>query len=523
LPGVFSGRAILFVRKAGFLEQGHLVNVADVPIELTLERALTPGRTPAPRPAALSRPEERALAFQLLQPFIPRIALGDLGDVTNQLANAGPRIAPALALEYAERGILGAYGDYARTSAAEGLLEEDLEEGLAVAETIGSLRWRVSAYLKACDRVPSRDRVRKTQLLDVALVYARSDPSAVGRLDGLGQIALRWLDLGERHKATRILREGEAIARSLPSPRGSTRTGEEPHARGRFAAKLARIDAKTALELASDFPDPYNEWYLGGVALGLAEHDPAEAERVAGMLPYGQRRLPRLCRRLAPLDLPRARRLAESLDDRHEHAKALAGMAQALARSDPKSAAALLEEALAAWEASVREGRSQVDDYPPTCVAAAGLLPLAEQLGAEHLHRCFWRVVALRPPRPARGDASGRYETTITQLAIALARYDAATARHVLEPALRRLPELFDPRNTRQANNVFAAAVVIDPKWVVSLLDQAPDRAWPGGYRPRDQARLAIADVLAYPGESRWEHLRSQYLYQEADSTDDER
>jgi hypothetical protein len=240
-----------------------------------------------------------------------------------------------------------------RFTACEGLLDEAPDEALAIAETLPEMRYRALAYILASDRVPSADRAGKQQLLDTALLYARADPTPVGKLDGLGMIALRWLDLGERERATRILREGQAYAATLPLPRGSKRTGEAPHARGRFAAKLARIDTPGALELASGFPDPYEEWYLNGVALGVAERDPAEAERIAGRLHYGTRRVARLCGRMAPADLPRARALAGRLDPA-DRAEALGFMTRALARSDPASAAAMLDETLAAYESLVR-------------------------------------------------------------------------------------------------------------------------------------------------------------------------
>jgi protocatechuate 3,4-dioxygenase beta subunit len=520
LPGVYEGRAILFVERQGYAFEGHAALVAGRPVELTVDRGGAPLARPAP---GLSRARERAVALELLQPLAPRALLGGLGNLTYQLADVGPRVAPALALEYAESGKLGELADTVRLAASEGLMDDALDEALAIAETVPEARWRTQAYIKASDRVRSADRSRKQQLLDTALLYARSDPSAVGKLDGLGQIAVRWLDLGERDRATRILREGQAYAATLPRPSASNRGNDATHARGRFAAKLARIDTKAALELAEGFEDPYHDWYVGGVALGLAGRDPAGAERLAGQLRYGTQRYARLCGRMAPADRARARALADRIDDPHDRAGALAGMARALVKSDPEAAAGLLDGALSAYETLAREGRAQVQYYQSTCVLAAFLLPVAEQLGPEHLRRSFWRAVALRPPRPARGDVEGSYETATAQLALLLARYDPAVARTVLGPAVLRLRDLPDPYRTWIADDVFAAAAAIDPAWAVSLLESLPDRAWPGGYRPRDHARVAIADVLAHGGTGRWEHVASRYAYLNPDSTDDER
>jgi protocatechuate 3,4-dioxygenase beta subunit len=523
LPGVFEGRAFLFVEGPGLTLRAQSIEVTGKPVELTVDRQAGPDGPTGTLPPMLSRAEERALAWQVLQPLVPRVLLGNFGNLAYRLGDIGPRVNPSLALEYSERGVLGEYDYIVRMAAAEGLLDDAPEEGLAVAETLADARWRTHLYILAADRVPSSDRARKQQLLDTALLYARSDPSAVGKLDGFGMVALRWLELGERDKATRILREGQAQAATLPAPRGSNRSGEGAHARGRFAAKLARIDTKAALELADGFPDPYNEWYLNGVALGLAERDPAEAERVAGMLHYGNRRLPRLCGRMAPVDLPRARKLAARIDEPNEHIDALVAMTDALAKANPEAAATLLEEVLTTAEKMHGEGNDTLQYHSPASVVVASLLPVAERLGPDHLRRYLWQSLALRPRRPAQVNPQDRFDASATELAVLLARYDRAAARIVLEPTIRRLPLLFELSNRYTPNYAFAAATLIDPQWVVSLLELAPDRVGPGGTRPRDEARLTIAEVLSRSGASRWEYVYSRYAYVRPDSKDDER
>jgi hypothetical protein len=332
------------------------------------------------------------------------------------------------------------------------------------------------------------------------------------------------LDLGERDKAVALLREGQAYAATLPPPGSLNRPSEAAHARGRFAAKLARIDTKAALELAEGFTfDAYNEWYISGVALGVAERDPAEAERISSRFHYGTSRLPRLCGRMAPRDLARARAVVGRIDDPNDQAYALAGMAQALVSSNPDAAASLLDETLAALELLEQAGRQSTYSIRDPGLLAASLLPVAERLGPEHLQRFFWRALALRGARPARGSSNGTYETTTAQLALLLARYDRTVARAVLEPVAARLGELFDARFTNQARDLYVAATLIDPQWALSLIEAAPDRAWPGGFRPRDQARQTVADVLAQAPAGRWDYLMERVLYFRTDSRDDER
>jgi protocatechuate 3,4-dioxygenase beta subunit len=531
LHGVFEGRAFVFIQVQCLPLRGQLVDVTDRPVELVLDKdAPLPGPSGA-LPQALPRSQERALAWKALKPLVMpllkmpawQVLLSGMGNLTYRLVDVGPRVNPSLALEAIERGVLGEYADMVRFATAEGLLDEALDEALAIAETIPDARYRTLLYIIASDRVPSAERARKQALLDTALLYARSDPSEVGKLDGFGMVAMRWLDLGETEKATRIFREGQGHAVKMPAPNENNRRSDGPHARGRFAAKLARIDTKAALELAQGFTDPYHDWYISGVALGLAERDPPEAERVAGMCHYGTSRLPRLCGRMAPYDLSRARKIAEHLEDPHERTDALIAMAQSLVKANPEAAGAVLEEALTALERLHREGRGSVEGYYSPCVNAGSLLPVAEHISADCLRRCFWRALALRPPRPARGHKDGRYESVVAELALLLARYDRTSARTVLEPAIRQLPALFDPRNTHTPNRIFAAAALIDPSWAVGLLDVAPDRAWPGGYQPRAEARVTLADLLARTGDARWKFAFSRYAYIREDSRDDER
>jgi hypothetical protein len=514
LPGVFEGRAFLFVRAEGFLFEGHPVDVAGRGVELTIHRHFAEATRLATLPPVLTRPEEQALAERALRPVAVRVARGDVPEPVRRLVQAAAQVNPGLVLEWAESGVLADYTDTARLAAAEALFDKDLEGGLAIAETMPLARLRTQLYVQASDHVPTSDRARKKELLDTALLYARSDPSPYGKLDGLGRIGLRWLDLGERDKGVRILREGQAYAATLPAFDPKRPIGEGPSARGVFAAKLARIDAKAALELAEGFPDSYSDWFLGGVVLGLAECDPAHAERLSSRLRSGSYRLIRLSGRMAPFDLARARALAGQIREPQFRILALAAMVRSLIRPNPEAAAALLEETLTAMEDFDRAG--QLVDLASRCVVAPSLLAVAEQLGPETLHRSFWRVLALRPPRPVRGNRDRRYEAASAQLAVLLARYDRAAARTVLGPAILRLAEPFDSRVTSLADTVYAAAVLIDPQWAFSLIEAAPDQY-------RDQARLTLAEVLGRTPAGRWDYLLEHYFYLRPDSRDDER
>jgi hypothetical protein len=320
------------------------------------------------------------------------------------------------------------------------------------------------------------------------------------------------------------LREGQRLADMLPKP--TAQRGPEwvlARARGEFAAKLARIDARAAQALAEGYRDPYNTWYKGGVALGLADRDPATSERILETLTNKNLRdrvVIRAAGRMARVDRERARRLADSVQERRGQALALGAMAQSLADTDRKTASALIEEA---FRRLIRIN-DEVGNPPwfEPCVAAAHLLSVAERIDPELLRRGFWRAIAMRSPRPAGGDRYGANDETLARLAIGLARYDRAVARRVLEPAAARARTLVDLGRASRGHNLFAAAAVIDPAWAAALADSLPDDTPGASLHPKATVRRVIADVLAYDGPERWEHLDDYFLGFEPDSVDTE-
>jgi hypothetical protein len=499
-----------------------------------------------PLPSVLSRAKERALARRLLDPIMERIVPGSWnavlsGSIRPNLANLSPReqfslleivprLEPGGSLGLADAGFIpDYYAGQLRSEALEGLLDESPAEALAIAETLKAPYERASAYITAGDRAGS-DITRKRELLETAQLYAQADPDPGLRLECFGKIALRWLDLGEKDRAGRLLREGQKIAESLPAPNSANRRTNPVHYRSRFAAKLARIDTQAALKLARGWSDEtYSDWYIGGVALGCAERDPDEAVKILAMMhsDYGRKaRLARICGRMAAKDPDKARALANQLTELDQRIAALTHMARALAKRDPARAEELLEEIYTAHAKMVRRGEAREGGFFSTCAQAAGLLMIAESIGPECLERCFWRTMAMRPNRPSRGDPGdprSSYEPAIGQLAIMLAHYDRAVARSVLQPAAIRARALLDGDEEWAAGPMFSAAALIDPAWAVELVNALPDDPSTARLRPKDVARRIVARILARGGPSQWDFLVRNILYLHDDSRDDER
>jgi hypothetical protein len=266
--------------------------------------------------------------------------------------------------------------------------------------------------------------------------------------------------------------------------------------------------------MAQEFDTQRQANFLGDVAVNLADRDPAAAEQAlelsksksGGLFPGP---VYRVAGRMASKDRARARRLADALERPQAKAAALAAMARGLTASDPKAAAALFDEALAALEKLARDG---LDRSAATASSTAvALLPLVELLGDPALlERSFWRAIALRPPRPPEGDPHGFYEDAIAKLAIGLARYDRGVARQVLEPVTSRARSVNTRDRAQIAPTQFVAAALIDPDWAAALVDALPDDPPGTAARPKAMAARAVAGALAHGGARWWVYAAMQ-------------
>ena len=171
---------------------------------------------------------------------------------------------------------------------------------------------------------------------------------------------------------------------------------------------------------------------------------------------------------MAARDLPRARRLAETIDDPLIAAYALGQTARALAATNRPAATSLLEDAFARLEKH-RDDRQSYSS--PACVAAA-LLQCVEAVDPTRLQESVWRAMALRPPLiDERGEGSSGRDDSV--LAMNIARYDRGAAAALLVRAIGSFRKT--DTDTARQGFVAMALAVIDPARVVSLVESLPD------------------------------------------------
>jgi hypothetical protein len=499
LGAVRPGRSILLARRDGFRFGGALIDDTNPgPIELTLSRpGEPPDRTVATLTGPIPQEESRALARRVLGPYLKQVvAKGDDAAKLWSLRVLRWLDPPAL-LEYVQKLHFdrGTTADFLRGEAALAFVADDPEEAATIAETIADPARRAGTLVDLADLTPAADRARKLALLDRAALQARAAALSSNKLFQMGEVAERWLELGESDKARALFAEGRKLVEALP-PQKRTDAGS-------FQAHLARVEPDAAMSLIKDVgPMRWRQRIYGNIAIRLAFEHPAEAEVVLNQLEEPIWRIwgaPRICRRLARNDLARAKRIAASSPHAPERAYAWTFLADGLSTSDRTGASAALDQALREIDAIDRRDASHIDDANP----AASILPLVERIAPERVAEVFWRGVALTAPGDDPRSDFGR-DDPLPAEALLLSRYDRDVATTLFEP----VAAFVRSRPLRDGNDiipvVILAITVIDPKTAVDVVESLPPARSLDVNDRTNWARVTVAETLAMPPEWRW-------------------
>jgi hypothetical protein len=394
-------------------------------------------------------------------------------------------VAPAFVAEFLDKNPLqpASYNEMLLTQAAMKGAARNPEETEELIQRMSPGAQKSMAYGMLADALPEKARARKLEILAEALVAARAEKSPEFRAVSIGQVAKRLFMLGDKERATTLLREGEKIASGLST---SAFAG---FARGSFATDLALIDLPAALGLMKDLKDPSEfSRHHGNTAHRIAGTHPAEAVRVLDLIKpprqneFNQRDhyAIRVCYRMAQADLPAALKLADSIVDVPSRAYALGVMAQGVARAEPKRAAELLRRALGLLEEdAARPDPPQLTSALLAGSVAAALVLIAEQVEPTLVSECLWRAVALQRGHTEDPRQIWRYHHGNNALAMVAARYDGKLAESLLPAATA----VFTPREAPLAR------FLANPQRAVAALEQAPPKD--------DRERLQLIAYLA--------------------------
>ena len=495
LGGFRQGPVFLFVRCAGFRLHGQLIKAADATVTAELTRdSEQPTRQMKMLPDLISIDESRALARRLLEPCWKAVADSDdstKGEFLEALLPAHPAgaIEKLQALKFTNEG----WRLRVLREAVLALAERDQEEAESFAESIPDPGTRSRALILLADRVPDTQRERKLALLDRASQQARITADQSDRLKEMGDVAVRWLELGQSDKAKDLFAEALKIASQF--------TDKTDFQRGMFAARLARADLPAAEAIAGDFKGASNEARIvGNMALALAETNPAQAERLWRET-AGKRRLHMmdsiLCWKLAGVDPAGALRIVEAWPKTSRRPEFYFYLALGARPRDESIARQSFQTALRELDRLMEE---RPERYVPT---AASLLPVVERIDAALVPEILWRHVASRlpygNPRAPRAEFPG-------VLVVELAAYDRQVAAALLEPTLARM-EHTDPKELATWGYEFLAWSRIDARAAVARLEKVPIARDTDVLKGNNAARFAVGASLARSREERCAHV----------------
>lgn len=518
LAGYNEGPAFVFAEAAGFRFAGAAIQAPAQDVALVLARQDEPPRRELPAQApALPRGAELAFADAWATAGLPAALEHPDEGPSRRLLEASVRTDPRRGLAAIDHGLFADpwFRDYARRPIARAAFAADATEGVAIVQSMETPQFRTTGFLDAVEALPDIDRATRHSLLLEALANARQIDAPAMRVVMLGNVASAIARCDDVELARRVFAEASPNAAELGSD------DWEEYARGAFAENLAPLDLKRARELADSLKEPREfDRHHGNLAHGMAARDPAEAEALLGQMREAFHRdqlARRVCYRMAPVDLERARRIADKVQGPQARAQTHLVMARALAEhAEMDEARRELDLGLAGL-AELSAAGEILTNYD-RCAAGLALafLPVVELVAPDIVDETFWRALSWRraPGRCDRGVTSPidwRLQRDGT-VALAAARHDRAAASHLLARFVPQIEEILASSDDETSALVIAQAS-IDPKEARRWVDAAAAIA--KGEARNTRRGYLMSDILLFlvaTPQERWDKQMERNL-----------
>lgn len=417
--------------------------------------------------------------------------------------------------------------NYARRELAENFAASDFEESLALTRAITDPTLKAAGFFELLKRIPTSEKERRRTLLAETLAVVRSftDP---------GMQTLYTCMIGEAlfllgdPNGEKLIRESAAVAEKF------ARDGWQAYAVGAVAESLSLLDFEAAMRMTKDLPgwnskaqtpDGNSDGYRfndhrGGIAFKLAAKQPANAEKAFDTMNNPQirsRNTARVCHRMAPVDLPRAKRIAAYATDPSEKASCLAQMAAALGPNRRQETLPLLRECYAVLAKGVNDHR-----FGNVAVALA-LLDVVVAVAPDDAEDFFWQSLAMSGAASILSRASDNQGVHFGGIGIAalLAQRFDETAAVALAESLRSETAAILGQLGDNGSNYDGP-----PLAMAALLAMHPDVAsdvlvrWPAPHPDgtvqitADRARVGVPSMLLADPARRNERILERYLNQ---------
>lgn len=520
LGGYAPGPAFVFVDAPGFRFAGAAVAAPRDDVELVVARQSEPPRRLLHAlPPALARADELAFVDRIVGAELPAARANPDAGPNERLLEASVATAPRRSLAAIDAGLFGDpwFRDYARRPLAKAAFAADLDEGVAITQSMETAQFRTTSFLDAVAALPDLDRERRRALLLEALANARQVDAPALRVVELGNVAGAFARHDDPELARRIFAEASPNAEKLGGD------DWEAYARGAFAEQLAPLDLKRARELADSITDAREaDRHHGNLAHVVAALDPAAAEELFGQVRErftGDQIARRVCYRMAPVDLARARRIAAKVQRREALAQTHLVMARALIENGHGDAVEARRELDLGLEelASISNAGEILTNYD-RCAAGLGLafLPVVELVAPDRVEETFWRALSWRrAPGRCGSDVMSPIAWRLQRdgsVALAAARYDRAAASHLIARSEPLLEEVLGS-DDEEAEALLLAEISIDAaqaeKWLEIAGRRSPREAL---NTRRAYARVDALRFLIAAPEERWDNALARCL-----------
>src|SRR5262249_14840406 len=254
-------------------------------------------------------------------------------------------IDPKAALETLERtkfDQVDRYPSTVRLALARELVGAAPEQAVAVASSVPGARLRARALVDVGVAPTDAQRPQRRAVAERVFQLVPAEPEAQRKLTLLGDAGELLLDAGAVEQARTVFAEGQVIAGKLGA--------ESRQALGHFAARLVRVDFAAAVAMLGGFDQAASHAVaFGNLATRIAASNPVDADRVAEASrgePRSWALALRICAKMAPADLTRARRIALGQPSPIVRAMALVFAASGLPAGRRDSARELVREAV---------------------------------------------------------------------------------------------------------------------------------------------------------------------------------
>jgi len=518
LAGYVEGPAFVFADAVGFRFAGATIQAPADGVELVLARQDEPPRRELHAEApALPRAAELAFADAWATAQLPAAREHPDDGPSHRLFEASVRTDPRRGLAAIDHGLFGDpwFRDYARRPIARGTFAADVTEGVAIVQSMETPQFRTTGFLDAVEACPDLDRATRHSLLLEALANARQIDAPAMKVVMLGNVAAAFARCDDVELARRVFAEASPNADKLGSDEW------EEYARGAFAENLAEVDLKRARELADSLKEKREfDRHHGNLAHEMAARDPAAAEALLGQMGeafFRDQIARRVCYRMAPVDLERARRIAGKVQGPQARAQTHLVMARALAEHEKQVEARRELDLGLAGLAELSAAGEILTNYD-RCAAGLGLafLPVVELVAPDLVDETFWRALSWRRARGRCDRGVSSPTAWLLQrdgtVALAAARHDRTAASHLLARFVPQIGELL-ASSDEEASALAIAQASIDPNEARRWVDGAAANA--KGEARNTRRSYLMSDILLFlvaTPQERWDKQMQRNL-----------